>query len=127
MYYTFRPCSYEELQQLIEEQYFVLEAWKLVEPAYIEGLEIVEDSSKTIIALVFYDAYRNENCEIYIQDFEVHAEYRRQGHGRRIIHQFLSEHSISVELLPLNEDAVMFWKACGFEGDILGMYYYPEE
>ncbi len=125
--YIFRPCTYEELQQLIEEQYFVLEAWKLVGPAYIEGLEIVEDSSKAIIALVSYDAHRNENCEMYIQDFEVHSEYRRQGHGRGIIHQFLSDHPTSVELLPLNEDAVMFWKTCNFEGDILGMYYYPEE
>lgn len=125
--YIFRPCSYDKLQQLIATHYFALQAWKLVDEAYIDGLEIVEDSNGVIIALIYYDAHRNEICEMFIQEFEVCPQYRRHGHGKKIIYQFLTEHPTSVELLPLGDDSVSFWKACGFEGDSFGMYYYPEE
>lgn len=125
--YTFRPCTYAELQVLIEKKHIMLHAWKLVAERYIEGLEIIEDSNQTIIALIYYDAHRNEICEMFIEEFEVSPPYRGQGHGRKIIHQFLCDHPTSAELIPLGEEAVMFWSACGFEGDSFGMYYYPEE
>ena len=125
--YTFRPCTYGELQQLIATRHFVLQAWNLVDEGYIDGLEIVENSKGEIIALIYYDVDQKGMCEMNIQDFEVSPRYRRQGHGRKIIQQFLSQHPTSVNLTPLNEDVVLFWMECGFEGDILGMCFYPEE
>ena len=83
------------------------------------------DKDNEIIALIYYDPYRNENCEMFIMEFEVREDLRRKGHGKLIIKQFLREHSISAELLPLSEESVLFWRACGFKGDRFGLYYYP--
>ena len=91
----------------------------------MDGLEIIELADGTVIALIYYDPNRNENCEIFIMEFEVREDLRRMGHGKRIISQFLAEHSTSAELLPLGDATVSFWKSCGFEGDRFGLYYYP--
>lgn len=123
--YIFRPCSHEELNRIIKLFAFTDCSWHIISPDYMDGLEIIEDKDNEIIALIYYDPYRNENCEMFIMQFEVRGDLRRKGHGKLIIKQFLREHAISAELLPQSEESVLFWRACGFKGDRYGLYYYP--
>lgn len=128
MMYKFRQCSYEELKKIVPTYNFHLGVWNLVLPEYMTGLEIIESTEGEFVSLIYYEPDRNENCEMFIMAFEVREDLRRMGHGKSIIKQFLLDHSKSVELHPNGEDAVLFWKACGFIGDCDGMYYYyPDE
>ena len=106
--YKFRQCVYTELQHILGLNIFEMQVWKIIDPAYINGLEIVETEEGEIIALIYYDSCRNENCEMFIMEFEVRKDVRRLGHGKRIIEQFLKEHQKSAELLPLGEESVEF-------------------
>lgn len=125
--YNFRQCTYEEFRQIVSQYSFESCPWELIDPAYIDGLEAVESQEGEIVALIYYDPCRNENCELLIMQFEVRKDLRRMGYGSRIISQFLSAHKTSMELLPFGDDAVCFWQSCGFEGDSFGLYYYPDE
>lgn len=49
----------------------------------MDGLEIIETADGTIIALIYYDPNRNDNCEMLIMEFEVREDLRRMGHGKR--------------------------------------------
>ena len=124
--YKFKPCSYEKLQKFIELDMLEMSAWKLITPEYINGLEFVESADDKIIALIYYEQDRNGHCEMFIMEFEVIKDFRRQSHGYKIIRQFLTNHQKSVELLPLGEESVAFWQSCGFVGDSYGLFYYPD-
>ena len=81
--YIFRPCSHEELNSIIKLFAFTDCPWHLISPDYMDGLEIIEDKDNEIIALIYYDPYRNENCEMFIMEFEVREDLRRKGHGNK--------------------------------------------
>lgn len=125
--YKFWQCTYEELHRIICQYEFGICPWEIIHPDYMDGLEVVESPAGEIVALIYYDPHRNENCEMFIMEFEVRNDLWRKGHGKHIILQFLAEHQTSAELLPLGDVSVRFWQSCGFEGDSLGLYYYPEE
>lgn len=125
--YNFRPCTYEELHKIIKLYGFSCCPWEIILSDYMDGLEIIETTDGTVIALIYYDPERNDNCEMLIMEFEVREDMRRMGHGRQIIRQFLLEHPTSAELLPSGDVAVSFWKSCGFVGDQFGQCYYPED
>lgn len=125
--YNFRACTYEELQQIIKCYGFTWCSWEIILPDFMNGLEIIESSDGEVIAMIYYDPNRNDNCELLIMLFEVREDLRRLGHGQRIIRQFLAEHSSSAELQPAGDIAVSFWKSCGFVGDSFGLYYYSED
>ncbi len=69
---------------------------------------------------VAYALYRHDRDSIYLRQFFVHREYRRQGIGRQAMQTLLSEIwprgcPITVEVLVKNTAAHEFWKAMGFE------------
>ena len=125
--YKFFQCTYEELQRIISRYEFNVCPWKTIDPNYMNGLEVVESPEGEIVALIYYDPHLNQNCEMFIMEFEVRNDLWRKGYGKHIILQFLAEHQTSAELLPLGDVSVRFWQSCGFDGDRLGLYYYPDE
>ncbi len=69
---------------------------------------------------VAYALYRRHPDSIYLRQFFVHRQYRRQGIGRQAMNLLLSEiwprHCrITVEVLVTNTIGYEFWKSLGFE------------
>ncbi len=75
------------------------------------------DDGETPVA---YALYRHDPESIYLRQFFVHRQYRRQGIGREAMRLLLDEIwprgcPITVEVLVKNTAAYEFWKAVGFE------------
>jgi ribosomal protein S18 acetylase RimI-like enzyme len=66
-----------------------------------------------------YALFRREPEHIYLRQFYVEPQRRRQGIGRAAIAHFLKHHwqdraRIRVDVLIGNEAAIAFWKSVGF-------------
>lgn len=62
----------------------------------------------------------NISCDdgvIWIDEFEILREYRKQGLGRHIIYEVLEDCDYEVRLLAKNESVAEFWYKCGFQYD----------
>ncbi len=69
---------------------------------------------------VAYALYRQDPESIYLRQFFVDRQYRRQGIGREAMNLLLSEIwprgcRVTVEVLMKNTAGYAFWKALGFE------------
>ncbi len=69
---------------------------------------------------VAYALYRRDPDSIYLRQFFVHRDYRRQGLGRQAMQILLSEIwprdcRITVEVLVTNATGHEFWKSMGFQ------------
>ena len=68
---------------------------------------------------VGYALFREDAEYIYLRQFFVSAQHRRQGLGRQAIkwlstHRWKSALRVRVEVLVGNEEAIAFWRAVGF-------------
>ncbi len=68
---------------------------------------------------VGYALFRDNAEVIYLRQFFVTAQHRRQGLGRQAIEWLSSHHwrdapRVRVEVLVGNEEAIAFWRAIGF-------------
>ena len=69
--------------------------------------------------VVAYALYRNAEDSIYLRQFFVYREHRRQGLGRRAMQLLFREiwpkgKRITVEVLTGNASAIQFWRSVGF-------------
>ncbi len=69
---------------------------------------------------VAYALYRHDAESIYLRQFFVHRQYRRQGIGRQSMRLLLDDIwprgcRITVEVLVKNTTGYQFWKSVGFE------------
>ncbi len=75
---------------------------------------------------VGYALYLREGDSVYLRQFYVEPEYRRQGVGRAAIH-WLKENSwedassIRLDVLTGNQDGISFWRSLGFQDYCLAM------
>lgn len=81
---------------------------------------------------VAYAIYREEKESIYLRQFFVMRERRRNGVGRRAMNILLTEiwpkdKKRTVEVLFNNRPAVEFWKAIGYREYSLAMEIPPEK
>ena len=111
--YTFIQLTHAELNKICSDGKWS-NIWNLIEPQYVKYCEKVLDDIGNLIAIIYYDLTDNPKL---ICKFEVKTDLRNQGHGRKIIAQFLKEHPVNFHLFPDSEDAERFWRTCGFEGD----------
>ena len=117
--YTFIQLTHAELNQICSDKNWST-IWKLIEPPCVQSCEKVIDNVGNLIAVIYYDLTDNPKL---ICKFEVRSDLRNQGHGRKIIAQFLKQHPFEFHLFPDGEDAERFWRKCGFEGDQYELWY----
>ncbi len=68
---------------------------------------------------VAYSLYRESQDEIYLRQFFVRRDLRRQGIGRRAVDLLQGEiwrrdKRLTVEVLTANQPAVAFWRSVGY-------------
>lgn len=79
-----------------------------------------------------YSLYRENQNEIYLRQFFVRRDLRRQGIGRRAItllrSEIWSQHKrLTVEVLTANQVAVAFWHSVGYRDYSLCLEILPRE
>jgi predicted acetyltransferase len=90
-------------------------------------------------AVVFEDAgnvlgyalYREEQTEIYLRQFFVVRDHRREGIGRQAISAFRAgawptRKRLTVEVLVQNQAALAFWRAVGYNDYSVTLEILPE-
>lgn len=113
--FRFEKCSYAELQDIRRKENLFLSGWKLVEEKFIDETEKIYDEDGTMVAVINYYFYGENQNRMLIVLFEVFEPYRNQGRGKRIIAQFIQDYYGEINLEPLNEESKAFWEQCGFE------------
>ena len=81
--------------------------------------------------VVAYALYREQPEEIYLRQFFVARNRRRQGIGRQTVEILRSKiwpknKRLTVEVLVQNEAAVAFWRAVGYKDYTLTLEILPE-
>jgi predicted acetyltransferase len=82
--------------------------------------------------VVAYALYREQPEEIYLRQFFVARNRRRQGIGRQafeILHSKIwpADKRLTVEVLVKNEAAVAFWRSIGYQDYSLQLEILPEK
>ena len=70
--------------------------------------------------MVGYALYRREEGRIYLKQFFVGRQCRRQGIGRRVIEWLITNvwqdvPAVSLDVLVVNEPGIAFWRSVGFQ------------
>ena len=81
--------------------------------------------------ILAYALYRRESSQVYLRQFFVVPQHRRQGVGRRAMSMLLNkiwpkDRRILVEVLCQNTAATAFWKSVGFQEYSLALEILPE-
>ena len=81
----------------------------------------IEDSKKIGYALI-----RNSGTPLYLRQFLIERNYRKRHYGIQAFQtllRHLNVKEIDLEVLPWNENALAFWKRCGFKETCIAMRY----
>lgn len=68
-----------------------------------------------ICALISFSQDTTSKNTIFIDEFEVLKNYRKQGIGKQIINEFIQSRNSNIRLLAKNESVEEFWYKCGFQ------------
>ena len=109
MLYKFKKSSFEEFTAIINEYSFNLGGWKLIMKEYSNYIEKIENENGDLIALIHFWFDTNEDSKLCIAYFEVLKDYRRKGHGKRIITKFLERYPNEIILTSTDDVADKFW------------------
>lgn len=79
---------------------------------------------------VAYALFRESESEIYLRQFFVVREQRRQGIGRRAVEILRTEiwprdKRLTVEVLTKNDAGIAFWRSCGYRDYCLTLEIAP--
>lgn len=78
---------------------------------------MVTEKDEKVAGFMIYELHKSK---LYILDFAVHPNYRRQGVGRQMVEKLLGKlfdqrrTRLTVNVRETNLDAQFFFKACGF-------------
>ena len=67
--------------------------------------------------IIGYALVRHTSNPMYLRQFYIDRNFRRQGKGRATLKVLLKElktDKIDIEVLSWNESAIKFWESCGF-------------
>jgi len=81
---------------------------------------------------VAYALYRESEQEVYLRQFFVCREHRRQGLGKQCLASLRkdiwpSSKRLTVEVLVANEAAIEFWRSLGYKDYALTLEIMPSE
>ena len=76
--------------------------------------------------VVGYALVKDTEKPLYLRQFFIDREYRRQHLGRQAFHlllDYLQTDTINLDVLPWNEPGLRFWESCGFAPTCISMQY----
>lgn len=109
-----RETTPNEIQQLKRKK--ILEMpWDCEEGDFLYLFE--EDACVCAVIRLSIDPLNNS--EVWIDEFEVIREYRKNGIGKSIICEFLNGYTeaTAVRIMAKNRKVAEFWYKCGFQYD----------
>jgi predicted acetyltransferase len=134
---THREATLADLDPLTEWNRHLIadesSANPMTEPELRERMRdwLITDSYRVFIftgneADLAYALFAESDTEIFLRQFFVHRDHRRQGHGRQAMHLLKSEiwprnKRLTVEVLAHNTAAYTFWRSIGYEAWTIGM------
>ena len=105
------PMTVEELEErmtgFISTEY---SAYFFMQDENVVGYALVKDTEKPL----------------YLRQFFIEREYRRQHLGRQAFHlllDYLQTDTINIDVLPWNEPGLRFWQSLGFAPACISMQY----
>lgn len=122
-----KKCSLSDLEELAQLNRQLIEDERSDNTMTVEQLKIrMRD-----FLLGEYDAYffmeddcvagyalvRRTSSPLYLRQFFIARNFRRQGKGKEALKLLLAElktDKIDIEVLSWNEAAIKFWESCGF-------------
>lgn len=81
----------------------------------------IEDSQ-----IVGYALIRNTDNPVYLRQFLIDRNYRKNHYGTQafqMLLKYLDIKEIDLEVLPWNKSGLAFWKHCGFNETCIAMRY----
>lgn len=108
-----RVITYKVVKKLKEDKILEL-PWDCFKEN--EFLYLFENNS-CVCAVIGLSIDPYDNNVIWIDEFEIVSNYRKQGIGKLIICDFLEECDNVVKLMAKNEEVAKFWYECGFQYD----------
>ena len=76
--------------------------------------------------IIGYALVRNTSNPVYLRQFLIDRNYRKQHYGVQafqMLLQYLDIKEIDLEVLPWNKNGLAFWKHCGFNETCIAMRY----
>ncbi|MTK06677.1 MAG: GNAT family N-acetyltransferase [Hungatella sp.] len=108
-----REATYEEVKQLKKEKILEL-PWDCLEK---DDFIYLFENNSCVCAVIRLSMDPCDNEIIWIDEFEIVRNYRKQGIGKLIICRFLEECNNVVKLMAKNSSVAEFWYKCGFQYD----------
>ena len=76
-----------------------------------------------------YVLHRQDSAEVYVRQFFIQREFRRQGYGQlafeQLVEQLWSNRRIRLDVLVGNQGGMAFWRSLGFEDYCITMERSP--
>jgi len=132
-----RKCTAEDCPRLAEMNKWLIDDEKSGNPMNLEQLQ---ERMKGFLsgeyhayfftddeAVIGYALVRHTSDPLYLRQFFIDREYRRQKYGKRAFQAlmaYLDVETIDIDVLPWNHAGVSFWKSCGFEETCISMRYH---
>jgi predicted GNAT family N-acyltransferase len=107
-----RTVTCEEVKQLKNDKILEL-PWDCLEEDFL----YLYEKNSCVCAVIRLSKDTIDNDVIWIDEFEIVRNYRKQGIGKSIICNFLEGCNNVVKLLAKNETVSEFWQKCGFQYD----------
>lgn len=131
-----QKCTLEDAALLSQMNKRLIDDEKSTNPMTVEELEermrgfLSTDYSAYFFmqdeTVVGYALVKDTEKPLYLRQFFIDREYRRQHLGRQAFHlllDYLQTDTINIDVLPWNEPGLRFWHSCGFTETCISMQY----
>ena len=131
-----QKCTLEDAALLSQMNKHLIEDEKSTNPMTVEELEermrgflSVEYSAYFFMQdenVVGYALVKDTEKPLYLRQFFIEREYRRQHLGRQAFHlllDYLQTDTINIDVLPWNEPGLRFWESLGVTPTCISMQY----
>ncbi|MBO4438683.1 MAG: GNAT family N-acetyltransferase [Spirochaetaceae bacterium] len=131
-----QKCTLEDAALLSQMNKRLIDDEKSTNPMTVEELEermrgfLSTDYSAYFFmqdeTVVGYALVKDTEKPLYLRQFFIDREYRRQHLGRQAFHlllDFLKTDTINLDVLPWNEPGLRFWQSLGFAPTCISMQY----
>ena len=131
-----QKCTLENVPLLAQMNKRLIEDERSTNPMTVEELEermrgfiSTEYSAYFFMqdeTVVGYALVKDTEKPLYLRQFFIEREYRRQHLGRQAFHlllDYLQTDTINIDVLPWNEPGLRFWQSLGFAPTCISMQY----
>lgn len=81
--------------------------------------------NKRVVAFIKVSLDPIEKNVLWIDEFEVIRNYRKQGIGKKIIRNLIKNNEFDIKIFAKNSSVQKFWEKCGFKDDGVNTFEIP--